>query len=174
MVGVNSSKLFEQTPASKNQGKSVMNMSILSSKPPLLDQIKNNFEKILGLGSALIPNSKNREENYNSNSGSPYFYDKIGEPQSSEIRLGEESSSLLNKPPMHPKFASTLKKGLLKPPQMMGVNPSGSKHQSGKHTLPWGTFLSSIAFLIHYDVHNEQGVRKPLWAFVIWWYRYCR
>jgi hypothetical protein len=29
---------------------------------------------------------------------------------------------------------------------MMGVNPSGSKHQLGKHTLPWGTFLSSIAF----------------------------
>lgn len=104
MVDANSNKLFEQNSFANYGKKNNLNVSILSSKPPLLDVIKNNFNKIIGLNSPNAPKSGvlNNMNLFALN------IRQVDEPKSSEVKLDsiKQPTSAIKKPPMFPKYAS--------------------------------------------------------------------
>ena len=84
MEDENSNGLFQQNSFMGYGPKNSFNGSILSSKPPLMESIKNNFSKILGMKMAPAPKSGVINNNFNTMNVL-----KVEEPKSTEIKLDE-------------------------------------------------------------------------------------
>jgi hypothetical protein len=123
-----SNMLVDQPSAAVKQGHA-FNQSILSSKPPLLEIIKNNLHRIIGLNSASV--HKNNEGDGSGNGGVKNAFSALLNPKSSEIKLLEEGSSIVQKPPMVPKFVNKQRRDSLEPPTLM-MGSKTCKTSAGK------------------------------------------
>lgn len=101
-----------------NNTRNTFNNSIISSKPPLVDSIKNNFPKMMGLNSAGILNNGSRR-NATMTKLTNINLKPTYEPKSSMLTYdgSQKPATALKKPPMVPKLASPNKgRDMLEPP----------------------------------------------------------
>lgn len=147
MEDVNSNNLFDPGHSFAAYGsRQGFNQSILSSKPPLLETIRNNFGKILSLNSAGI-HGQEAKSNTPSKKLTNLNIKPVAEPKSSEVKLDRvcKPPSALQKPPIVPKFATYNKgKNTLEPPS--SILASTLKPQ-----------LNNLQFGINQNASKEPG-----------------
>lgn len=149
-----------------NSSKSTANQSILSSKPPLLETIKNNFDQILNLKSQWSNSNDEKSEEGNiltsilkkSGSNESPTSDKNSDISSPNVLSAPKppivpKSGILGKPGSPSKFSNTGLTGSLK--AKLAQNMKKCK------ILVFLNLLSTFYFLfLNYIVHSPKGMKK--------------